>query len=119
MNLDRLNQWLILAANLGVLTGIIFLSIEIRQNTLAIRGTAIQTAAALSREQMFVIAQNTELSRIAVMANDPAYDLTPVEAFRFSYLVRTFWSVCKPIIGNGYWESCQRRNGLTTAAQYV
>jgi hypothetical protein len=40
---------------------------------------------------MFVIAQNTELSRIAVMAGDPAYDLTPVEAFRFSYLVRTFW----------------------------
>ena len=91
MNLDRLNKWLILAANLGVLVGIIFLSIEIRQNTAAIRGTAIQTAATLSREQMFVIAQDAELSRIAVLGSTSPADLDPVEAFRLSYLVRSFW----------------------------
>ncbi len=91
MNLDRLNQWLLLAANLGVLAGIIFLSIEIRQNTLAIRGTAIQTAAALSREQMFVIMQNSELSRIAVEGLASPSGLSPVDAFRASYMVRTFW----------------------------
>ncbi len=91
MNLDRLNQWLILVANLGVLAGIIFLSVEIRQNTLAIKGTAIQTAAALSREQMFVIMQNSELSRIAVETFASPSGLTPVDAFRASYMVRTFW----------------------------
>jgi len=91
MNLDRLNQWLILVANVGVLVGIIFLSMEIRQNTLAIRGTAIQTAATLSREQMYVIAQSSELSRIAVMGATSPSDLNPVDAFRFSYVVRTFW----------------------------
>ncbi len=91
MNVDRLNQWLILAANLGVLVGIIFLSIEIRQNTTAMRGAAIQTAATLSREQMFVIAQDAELSRIVVLGSTSPSDLNPVEAFRLSYLIRSFW----------------------------
>ena len=33
MNLDSLNKWLTLAANLGVIAGIIFLAIEVQQNT--------------------------------------------------------------------------------------
>ena len=37
MSFKRLNQWLTLIANLGVLLGIIFLVIEINQNTEAIR----------------------------------------------------------------------------------
>ena len=37
MNLEKLNQWLTLTANVGVLVGIIFLAIEIQQNTNAIQ----------------------------------------------------------------------------------
>ena len=33
MNLDSLNKWLMLAANIGVLAGIVFLGLEIRQNS--------------------------------------------------------------------------------------
>jgi hypothetical protein len=33
MDSDRLNRWLTLGANLGVLVGIVFLAIEIRQNS--------------------------------------------------------------------------------------
>ena len=36
MNKDSLNTWLTLAANIGVLIGIIFLAVEIQQNTQAI-----------------------------------------------------------------------------------
>ena len=32
VNLDRLNQWLTLLANFGVVAGIVFLAVEIRQN---------------------------------------------------------------------------------------
>lgn len=35
MNLDGLNKWLTLAANLGVLVGIIFLAVEVRHNSQA------------------------------------------------------------------------------------
>ena len=34
--MDRLNQWLSLAANIGVIAGIIFLGVEIQQNTQSI-----------------------------------------------------------------------------------
>ena len=33
MNTDRVNQWLTLGANVGVLAGIVFLALEIRQNS--------------------------------------------------------------------------------------
>ena len=33
MDFDKLNRWMTLVANLGVVAGLIFLSIEIRQNT--------------------------------------------------------------------------------------
>jgi hypothetical protein len=37
MKLDKLNQWLTLAANIGVLAGIVFLAVEIRQNDATLR----------------------------------------------------------------------------------
>lgn len=36
MQLDKLNQWLMLAANIGVISGIAFLAVEISQNTEAL-----------------------------------------------------------------------------------
>ncbi len=32
MNMDKLNRWLILAANIGVISGVVFLAYELRQN---------------------------------------------------------------------------------------
>ena len=49
MNFDRLNQWLMIAANLGVLAGILFLAIEIEQNTTMTRA---QTRDAMTEKQM-------------------------------------------------------------------
>jgi len=37
MNLDSPNNWLMLAANIGVIGGIIFLAFEVRQNNLMMR----------------------------------------------------------------------------------
>ena len=41
MKLDDLNRWLTLAANLGVILGIVFIGIEMNQST---RATKAQTA---------------------------------------------------------------------------
>lgn len=32
MNVDQINRWLMLAANIGVIAGIVFLAVEIQQN---------------------------------------------------------------------------------------
>ena len=59
MNLDRLNQWLMLIANLGVITGIGVLAWEIRQNTLSQEAAAYQD----------LIGRIVDLNQAAV--NDP------------------------------------------------
>ena len=42
MKLDQLNKWLTLAANIGVIAGIVFLGVEIRQNTQSLQVNAYQ-----------------------------------------------------------------------------
>ena len=36
MDLDKLNKWLVLFANLGVMVGVVFLAIEISQNQISL-----------------------------------------------------------------------------------
>jgi len=52
MNSDGLNQWLTLAANFGVLVGIVFLALEIRQNT---DHLALQLEFAVPTQKIFEI----------------------------------------------------------------
>ena len=57
MNFDKLNQWLSLVSNLGVLVGIIFLAIEMDQNTAMMRA---QTRDAMTEKQMSFYSQILE-----------------------------------------------------------
>lgn len=57
VNLDKLNQWLTLLANTGVLLGIFLLVYELRQNNLS---TAAQTRAEISSQT--IQAMNSEMS---------------------------------------------------------
>ena len=55
MNLDKVNKWLLLVANIGVLFGIVLLAYELRQNSLAVEAQtrssiAGDTADALWRQ---------------------------------------------------------------------
>ena len=52
MNSDRLNRWLTLAANVGVLVGIVFLALEIRQNS---DHLALQLEFAVPTQKIFEI----------------------------------------------------------------
>ena len=45
MDEDKVNKWLTLGANIGVLIGIIFLAVEIRQNTEMTRAQITQSRA--------------------------------------------------------------------------
>ncbi len=45
MDTDRLNRWLTLGANLGVLTGIILIIIELNQNADLMRAQMVQSRA--------------------------------------------------------------------------
>ena len=92
MKRGKLNEWLTLLANFGVVTGIVFLVIEVRQNQAAIEeSNLINRVQARSMEidqfndfRAFV-SQSDELSRIWVVgsAGDPLDD---VERARFEML---------------------------------
>ena len=43
MNVDRFGGWLALAANLGVVAGLIMLAVELRQNTQVVRAQAVSS----------------------------------------------------------------------------
>ena len=47
MNFDKLNQWLTLVANIGMVTGIVFVAIEVNQNSTISEATARQEVASL------------------------------------------------------------------------
>jgi len=83
MNIDKLNSWLALGANIGVLAGIIFLAVELQQNN--------ENLEAQSRRDQFefrtvagaMLVTNTDLAEIAFKAHN-GDELSPSEDFRFA-----------------------------------
>jgi len=62
MKLDKLNQWLTLAANLAVLAGIIFLALEINQNTASMRIDGVRDRNTRLIDQSSLIVESSILS---------------------------------------------------------
>ena len=61
MNVERVNKWLMLAANIGVIASIIFLGLEIRQNTDALYSQSRQAILNSAQLEIFEIMNNTEI----------------------------------------------------------
>ena len=74
MNLERINHWLALTANLGVLIGVIFLAVEMRQNTNAINGQSRHAIFAGAQEQLFKFLEYPELT-ILLASNETELSL--------------------------------------------
>jgi hypothetical protein len=75
MNRDGIVQTIGVLANVGVLAGIIFLAIEIRQNTSALYAESRQAVLSASREEILVTMDDPGLV-VALTSSDP---LTPDE----------------------------------------
>ncbi len=65
MDFDRLNRWLTLGANIGVLIGIVFLAVEIRQSTKVARAEMTKDLYLASRTAIMDIASDDSLARIS------------------------------------------------------
>jgi len=87
MEIDRLNSWLTLLANVGVLAGIVFLAFEIRQNTTASELNAASSYEAALREYELFVAGNPDFTELIVksIAGEP---LSEVEKFRVQIFFR-------------------------------
>ena len=82
MNVDRLNRWLTLGANIGVLFGIVFLIVELNQTSEMNRGeTRNQVASELS-ELLRDVGNNPQLAELIVKAENGDV-LTPAESMQY------------------------------------
>ena len=89
--LHKFNIWLTLAANVGVLAGIVFLALEIRQNTAATHSATVQSVTDNSTTGLRMYAANADLSRIRLKGDFEHSTLTELERFQYFAHNRGFW----------------------------
>ena len=82
MDLQKLNSWLTFVANIGVLAGIVFLAIEIRQNSDVIRA---QTRAQLAEEvtELLSVNMNDQEYADVLMRGNNVEELSSVEKYQY------------------------------------
>lgn len=90
MDSDKLTKWLTLLANVGVIAGIVFLAIEIRQNSDAVRA---QTRAQLAEEvtELFSVNMNDQEYATILMKGNNVEELYAVEHYQY-YRHRDAWA---------------------------
>ena len=95
LDYEKLNSWLAVLANLGVLIGIFFLAIELRQNNELMEAEARFNRVSASGEAYNIQSTNGELAEIHVKVNK-SQSLTDVELYRYEssymrFLINMEW----------------------------
>ena len=88
MKIEKLNEWLGIAANLGVILGIVFLVIEINQSTKATAAAASDSVTSGYLELSLPIMTDTHTARIFALGLYQPESLTNEEAVQFSMYLR-------------------------------
>lgn len=104
VNSDRVNRWLTLGANLGVLVGIVLLIVELNQNRDMMRAQTRHDLAAGIVDLLQVAASNEQLADVMYRAESGG-ELTPRELYQFEARANALFR---------YWEDAhyQYRMGL-------
>ena len=103
MNTNIVNRWLTLGANVGVLIGIFFLAVELRQNNELLQSAAGVTYVEMRRDGLISLFQNDELLKSMVKAREGG-DLNQLESMR----LETFY---RAVFVNWQWEYEQYETG--------
>ncbi len=96
MTSDRFNWFLTVAANVGVIFGLGFLAVELRQNTLATQATLYMDLVAYGRENAELLLSDDQLAEIVIRAEQDPQSLSLLE--REKFLLFTSWRM-------GAWET--------------
>ena len=104
MNSDRLNRWLTLGANVGVLVGLIFVALEIRQaNKIALVSTELGVRDAYSQLNETVYS-NREVADVLYRARDPKTEFNGADseiAEKYAYRNINTWVGTETAYENG------------------
>ena len=83
MNTEKLNHWLSLAANVGVIAGILFLVLELRQTNELMDAEARFNRLSVATENTDKILENPELSEL-ILKDRGNQELTALEQYRLN-----------------------------------
>jgi hypothetical protein len=103
MNMNKLNQWLTLAANLGVIAGILFVAVEIQQNNELLEAEARYNHKETRVNGLSVFRSNPDLARIYIKREN-GDTLTPEEQVQLDSL----WDV---VFVSWEWEFLESKFG--------
>jgi hypothetical protein len=87
VNVDSRNRWLTLTANAGVIIGLIFLALEIKQNTEVARSAVDLEITTLSTDFHMRLAENPALARAYYVGLRDPDSLTEDERIQLHYLI--------------------------------
>jgi hypothetical protein len=95
--MERINQWVNLLANIGVLVGIVFLIIEVHQNTRAKNGATMQAFVCAAAENNSALSTSGDLMEIVARGDVEGVDaLGEVERRRYcSLAIQVFNSLAR------------------------
>jgi hypothetical protein len=108
--MEKLNQWLTLAANFGVIAGLIFLGLEIQQNTISTRMAARENATQGHIDYLGYLLDNTVLARAneKLTNNQPVDDLEDNQMriflqMRWRHYERVYYQYRNDLISDQEW----------------
>jgi hypothetical protein len=116
MNSDRINQWLRLAANIGVLVGLILLIVELRQNLDTVRAQTRNEISTALISFLFEQATNPHLSEVIVRSNQ-GKELNETENAMYvarSEAIFRYWENVHYQYRKGMYDEVEYKNHLET-----
>ena len=120
MDFDKLNRWVTLAANIGVVAGIIFLGIEMRQSNLATRIAARDSASQGHIDFMGSILDSSILAvaRQKAVTDEELTDLelgqlTQFHSRRWRHYERVYYLYQYGVLSEQEWDGY--KNGIARA----
>jgi hypothetical protein len=90
---EKLNGWLSLIANIGVIAGVLFVGFEIQQNTDQMQAEVAQGIMSALREQANPVRESIEISELFYSAIHGGQKLSDAERYQVSQINRGYFRV--------------------------
>jgi len=91
VNNIKLRDFIELAGAAAVLIGLVFVGLELRQNTAAMEAATLQNQTDASTEFLLLIASDPELTRIWRDSSDGTVEMNELDTVRFFLVSRARW----------------------------
>jgi len=84
-------RWVTVVSNLAVIAGLVFVALEIRVNTSAVRSATVQDVTSLSAAALAELASDSTLASLRLRGDADPASLSGIEAYQYFSFYRGYW----------------------------